>query len=42
MGNFLSAALRGHLPEAALLPLLLVIVIMGVLALGLRLNAMHD
>ena len=32
MGNFLSAALRGHLPEAALLPLLLVIVIMGVLA----------
>ncbi len=42
MYDFVSAALRGHMPEAGILPLALLLLILGILALGLRLSAWRE
>ena len=36
MNAFLDAALRGQLPEAGLLPVLILLVVFGILAFGSR------
>jgi len=40
--EFVSAALRGHMPEAGILPIALLLVIVGTLAFGLRLSAWRE
>ncbi len=42
MYEFVSAALRGHMPQAGILPLALLLLIVGSLALGLRLSTWRE
>ncbi len=39
MSAFLTAALRGHMPEAAIFPVLVLVAILAGLVLGMRLTA---
>jgi hypothetical protein len=42
VSDFVSAALRGHMPQAGILPVAILLVIVGTLAVGLRLSARRE